>query len=170
MDPIVAHRMKQIYKSVNENVEGGDLGDIVDKILFALPFEVHVPFSEGKAQFCGPGTKYAERVARGDKGVNYLDAECKNHDYAYGTYPKGSTQRYQADLNLLKVAHKMGIDPNTTTFNRFIANYVITPAIKFQANANKPKGSGRKRKRKHHKRIGGKITIDELLKIINQPI
>ena len=148
MNSEIPYRMQQIYKEAN----GGDLSDIVDKAIFALPFEVHIPFSEGKAHYCGPGTKFDERVKRGDKGVNYLDSECKNHDYAYGNYPKGSQERYQADLNLIGVSNKFGRDPSTTAWNRFLANYVITPAIRFQANNNRPKGGKKHRKRRERRR------------------
>lgn len=34
-------------------------------------------------QYCGPGTRLKERLARGDKGVNLLDSYCKDHDIAY---------------------------------------------------------------------------------------
>ncbi|EFN78508.1 hypothetical protein EAI_13072, partial [Harpegnathos saltator] len=34
-------------------------------------------------QFCGPGTHLAKRLARGDQGINSLDAVCCEHDIAY---------------------------------------------------------------------------------------
>jgi hypothetical protein len=53
----------------------GSLNNLINK----LPFEVHVP----GYQFCAPGTKLKERLARGDKGVNPLDSACRTHDNAY---------------------------------------------------------------------------------------
>ena len=45
---------------------------LVNGIINRLPFEIHVP----GYQFCGPGTRLLKQLARGDKGVNPLDAAC----------------------------------------------------------------------------------------------
>ena len=50
-----------------------------NKIINNLPFELHLP----GYQYCGPGTKLTEPLARGDPGINPLDAACKDHDIAY---------------------------------------------------------------------------------------
>lgn len=52
---------------------------LVNKIINSLPFEAHLP----GYQYCGPGTKLKKRLARGDPGINQLDAACKEHDIAY---------------------------------------------------------------------------------------
>lgn len=52
---------------------------LLDRTINALPFELHIP----GYQFCGPGTRLAKRLARGDRGVNPLDAACREHDIAY---------------------------------------------------------------------------------------
>ena len=52
---------------------------LFDKIINALPFEVHIP----DYQFCRSGTRLAKRLARGDRGINRLDAACREHDIAY---------------------------------------------------------------------------------------
>ena len=52
---------------------------LLDKTINALPFEVHIP----GYQFCGPGTRLAKRLTRGDRGINRLDAACSEHDIAY---------------------------------------------------------------------------------------
>jgi hypothetical protein len=52
---------------------------ILNILINNLPFEAHIP----GYQWCGPGTNKAKRLARGDKGVNLLDAACKSHDLAY---------------------------------------------------------------------------------------
>ncbi|EFN63262.1 hypothetical protein EAG_08149, partial [Camponotus floridanus] len=41
--------------------------------------ELHIP----GYQFCGPGTRLAKQLARDDRGVNPLDAVCREHDFAY---------------------------------------------------------------------------------------
>jgi len=60
-------------------------------------------------QFCGPGIKLAERLKRGDKGSNPLDAACREHDIAYSQF-KDLKNRHQADdilscLQTLRTAH-----------------------------------------------------------------
>lgn len=52
---------------------------LLNKAINALPFELHIP----GYQFCGPGTRLAKRLARGDRGVNPLDSACREHDVAY---------------------------------------------------------------------------------------
>lgn len=52
---------------------------LLNNLINKLPFEAHIP----GYQYCGPGTKLKERLARGDKGINPLDAACKQHDIAY---------------------------------------------------------------------------------------
>ena len=66
----------------------GFVNDIINK----LPFELHVP----GYQYCGPGTNLEKRLARGDEGINPLDAACKNHDIAYRDH-KSLDERHAAD-------------------------------------------------------------------------
>lgn len=73
--------------------------ELLDKIVNKLPIELHVP----GYQYCGPGTKLAKRLARGDPGINPLDQACKIHDIAYDKYSKGP-ERYKADQLLAKKA------------------------------------------------------------------
>lgn len=62
--------------SLNNSVQGNGL---VNSIINKLPFELHLP----SYNFCGPGTKLKERLARGDRGINQLDEACREHDIAY---------------------------------------------------------------------------------------
>jgi hypothetical protein len=57
--------------------------------------ELHIP----GYQFCGPFTKLDERLARGDQGINPLDAGCKVHDIAYRDN-KDLENRHKADNEL----------------------------------------------------------------------
>ncbi|EFN84725.1 hypothetical protein EAI_10665, partial [Harpegnathos saltator] len=41
--------------------------------------ELHIP----GYQFCGLGSRLVKRLARGDQGINSLDAECREHDIVY---------------------------------------------------------------------------------------
>lgn len=52
----------------------------VNSLINNLPVELHLP---GGYQYCGPGTKLDKRLKRGDRGINPLDAACKEHDIAY---------------------------------------------------------------------------------------
>ena len=45
----------------------------------ALPIELHI----SGYQFCDPGTHLIKRLTRGDRGINPLDAACREHDIAY---------------------------------------------------------------------------------------
>jgi hypothetical protein len=73
---------------------GKGLGDIIMKGIGKLG-ELHLPASQGeyvpngsfnnqhKYSYCGPGTKYEQRVREGYKGINELDTMCKLHDKFY---------------------------------------------------------------------------------------
>ncbi|XP_011699559.1 PREDICTED: uncharacterized protein LOC105456894, partial [Wasmannia auropunctata] len=75
---------------------GPDLNRAID----ALPFELHLP----GYQFCGPGTHLEERLARGDRGINPLDAACREHDIAYSH--SDIAKRHEADEILATKAWK----------------------------------------------------------------
>jgi len=55
------------------------MSSLLNRAINALPFELHIP----GYQFCGPGTHLEKRLARGDRGINSLDAACREHDIAY---------------------------------------------------------------------------------------
>lgn len=83
-------------------IEGsGLLNDIINK----LPIELHAPrnWNFDTYNFCGPGTKLAERLGRGDKGVNPLDEACKQHDIWYRDH-RNAEDRWVADKTLQKAA------------------------------------------------------------------
>lgn len=52
---------------------------LVNTLINKLPVELHLP----GYQYCGPGTNLKKRLARGEKGINPLDAACREHDIAY---------------------------------------------------------------------------------------
>ena len=52
---------------------------LVNRIINRLPIELHIP----GYQFCGPGTRLQKRLARGDEGINPLNAACREHDIVY---------------------------------------------------------------------------------------
>lgn len=67
-----------------------------------LPVELHLP----GYNFCGPGTKLAKRLARGDKGVNLLDEACLQHDIQYSA-TKDQSARHAADIVLAERAKEI---------------------------------------------------------------
>ena len=48
-------------------------------LIIKLPVELHLP----GFQFRGPGTKLQKRLAREDKGIHLLDADCREQNIAY---------------------------------------------------------------------------------------
>lgn len=80
------------HKVLNSQTGRGFINSVINK----LPFELHLP---GGYQFCGPGTKFQKRIARGDPGINPLDQACKAHDGVYENY-KDLTTRHKADHEL----------------------------------------------------------------------
>ncbi|CAD6210603.1 GSCOCG00010919001-RA-CDS [Cotesia congregata] len=72
----------------------------VNHIINKLPFELHIP----GYQYCGPGTKLAKRLARGDPRINPLDSACKEHDIAYSKNRENLEARHEADKILAEKA------------------------------------------------------------------
>ena len=70
---------------------GGSLNKLIDK----LPVELHIP----GYNYCGPGTRLRERLARGDAPVNRLDTACREHDIRYNLY-QDTENRRRADRKL----------------------------------------------------------------------
>ena len=69
---------------------------LVDSVIDALPCEIHVP----NFQFLGPGTRLAERLARGERSINLLERAALSHDLAYAK----NENRRLADQELIDVA------------------------------------------------------------------
>lgn len=74
---------------------------LLNSLINSLPVELHLP----GYQYCGPGTKLSKRLARGDQGINPLDAACKQHDIAYSK-EKNLEARHLADKVLAEQAWK----------------------------------------------------------------
>ncbi|XP_050507334.1 uncharacterized protein LOC126892009 [Diabrotica virgifera virgifera] len=68
---------------------------LLNSLINKLPVELHIP----GYQYCGPGTKLKKRLARGDPGINPLDAACKQHDIAY-SHHTSLEERHKADKEL----------------------------------------------------------------------
>ena len=72
----------------------------------AYPGELHIPLKltngkTGIANYCGPGTRVAERISRGDQPRNVTDKICQRHDLDY---------TLAGNVNDLKMADKRMLD------------------------------------------------------------
>lgn len=150
-------------KSVSSNKKlrrkgGGLLNTLINK----LPVELHIP----GYSFCGPGTKLRERLERGDKGVNLLDAACKEHDIAYSS-SRNLSNRHVADEKLYQKAVERFKSKDASVGERLAAS-VVAVAMKGKTKL----GMGLRRKRKYRKktgnskkhRLGGALSFAQALR------
>lgn len=97
---------------------------LINSLIDKLPIELHLP----GYQFCGPGTKLEKRLARGDRGINKLDAACREHDIAYSK--NSDTQsRNKADLILAERAWERVKSKDSSLPERANA-WLVTNAMK----------------------------------------
>lgn len=109
---------------------------ILDRVIDRLPVEIHLP----GYQFCGPGTNLNVRLARGDRGINLLDAACKEHDLAY----RRSKQRRVADQILLtKALHR--VTSADASVGERLAALIVAGAMKGKLAIGGGVGGGGKR-------------------------
>ena len=119
----------------------------LNKAINALPIELHLP----GYQFCGPGTKLAKRLARGDKEINPLDAACKVHDIAY-SQSKDLSSRHIADKNLLERAWERTLAKDSSVNERANAWFVtnaMKAKVKFGMGSSTSSGVHQNVKKKH---------------------
>lgn len=93
-----------------------------------IPFEMHIP----GYQYCGPGTKLKERLARGDPGINPLDRACKEHDISYSKF-KDTEQRNIADRILAEKAWQR-VKASDSNLSERAAALAITNIMKTKAS------------------------------------
>lgn len=99
---------------------------VVNSLINKLPFELHLP---GGYQYCGPGTKLQKRLARGDPGINKLDAACKKHDIAYDQNTSDLAVRHKADYQLEQAAWKR-VKSKDASFKEKFAAWLVTTIMK----------------------------------------
>lgn len=110
---------------------------LLDKILYKIPVELHLP----GYQFCGPNTDVSRRIARGEQGINPLDAACREHDIAYTQY-KDLKDRHKADRILAEKAWNRVKNPSS--LGERLAALAVTGAMKAKLKF----GMGSKRKKR----------------------
>lgn len=126
------------------------IGGIVNTAIDALPVEVHLP---GGYQYCGPGTRLKERLARSDPGINELDRACKRHDIAYSKF-FDTANRSKADRELGEKAWGI-FKSSDSTFGERAAALAVSAAMKAKSSI----GGGRRRRNRNSRKCkrGGKI-------------
>lgn len=135
-----ASKSKRQYKKVGKG--------IVNSLINKLPFEFHLP----GYQYCGPGTKLHQRLARGDPGVNELDKACKKHDIAY--LENDLSARHKADYGLEQAAWKR-VKAKDVGFKEKAAAWLVTNIMKGKRRLGlgcKSQTRPRNRKRKNNAR------------------
>ena len=97
--------------------EGFGLNDFVNN----LPIELHQFAEKGenvpggsfndqqKYSYCGPGTRYEQRIREGYKGINELDSICKLHDQFYNEFKDTRTRNF-SDSALAKRAKAIALN------------------------------------------------------------
>ena len=82
--------------------------DLINSIINKLPIKLHIP----GYQYCGPWTEWKEQLARGDSGINPLDAACKEYDFAYSKNRDSLAARHDANRVLTERSRKRVLAKN----------------------------------------------------------
>ena len=123
----------------NKIGKGFSLNSLVNN----LPFELHQFAEKGenvpngsfndqqKYSYCGPGTKYEQRVKEGYEGINELDKMCKLHDKFYNE----NTDTKTRNISDIALAHRADEIANSSMYDdvqrkdaKFISGIMKTKA------------------------------------------
>jgi len=127
---------------------------LLNSAIDALPFELHIP----GYQFCGPGTHLKKRLTRGDRGINPLDAACREHDIAY-SQSKDLADRHAAD-DILAVSARKRITARDSTLRERAAAAAVWAAMRTKTKM----GMGLKTKTRKKKKTTIKRRILQVAK------
>jgi hypothetical protein len=120
-----------ITKSTFVTMKGGSLNSFINN----LPIELHQFAEKGedvpggsfndqqKYSFCGPGTRYEQRVREGYKGINELDSMCKLHDKFYNENTDTKVRNI-SDMALAHRADEIANNPIYDAVQRKDANFI----------------------------------------------
>ena len=135
--PIELHQ----FAETGENIPGGSFND------------------QQKYSYCGPGTRYEQRIREGYKGINELDSMCKLHDQFYNE--NINTQRRNLSDEALAIrADQIAANQNLDTAQRkdakFLSGVMRTKArLGLGIGACTGKGVSSSKKTKNYKRRPG---------------
>ena len=120
-------------ESVSKTVQGK--GFSLNNLINNLPIEFHQYAEKGeyvpggsfndqqKYSFCGPGTRYEQRIREGYKDINELDKMCKLHDQFYNEN-KNTKDRNISDVALAHRADEIARDSNFDDVQRKDARFI----------------------------------------------
>ena len=125
--PVELHQ----FAEKGENVPGGSFND------------------QQKYSFCGPGTRYEQRIREGYKGINELDKMCKLHDQFYNEN-NDTKERSISDIALARradeIANNLNYDEAQKRDAKFISGIMKTKAyLGFGLNDKKSSKNGKRR-------------------------
>ena len=147
----------------HKSVEGK--GFSLNNLINNLPIEFHQYAEKGeyvpggsfndqqKYSFCGPGTRYDQRVREGYKGINELDKMCKLHDQFYNEN-KDTKDRNISDVALAHRADEIAGDSNFDNVQRKDARF-ISGIMKTKAHLGFGVKTSSNRKSKNSRRRPG---------------
>jgi hypothetical protein len=121
---MIVHKAKAVKRKQTTKKQRCGKG-LLNKIINNLSIELHLP----GYQYCGPGTKLAKRLARGDPGINPLDAACKEHDIAYSKERENLEARNAADKVLTERAWQR-VFAKDANLGEKAAAWAVTNAMK----------------------------------------
>lgn len=110
-------------------------GFSLNSLVNNLPIELHQFAEKGedvpggsfnnqqKYSYCGPGTKYEQRVREGYKGINELDSMCKLHDKFYNENTDTKVRNI-SDIALAHRADEIARNPMYDDAQRKDANFI----------------------------------------------
>ena len=126
---------KSVFLSSKDRESVQGKGFSLNNLINNLPIEFHQYAEKGeyvpggsfndqqKYSFCGPGTRYDQRVREGYKGINELDKMCKLHDQFYNEN-KDTKDRNISDVALAHRADEIARDSNFDDFQRKDARFI----------------------------------------------
>ena len=123
---------------ISENKTGKGLSDFLNNgisKLGDLGIELHLPADKGenvpndsfnnqkKYSYCGPGTKFNQRVKEGYNGINELDSMCKLHNKFYNDNTDTKTRNI-SDIALAHRADEISRNPIYDQVQRRDAHFI----------------------------------------------
>jgi len=120
---------------------------LLNRAINALSFELHIP----GYHFCGLGTRLTKRLARGDEGINPLDAACREH----------TTLRYSRSHNLTNrhAANKVFVDKVLASLREILSERAVAAAVWTAMKAKTKIGMDMKSKKKTTRKKATKKRI-----------